>query len=42
MREAFELWCKKEGLPTHMDSRKAYMNAKTRLAWRSWKAAKES
>lgn len=38
MREAFERWAVVEGLPVNKGSKKEYLNAKTRLAWRAWKA----
>lgn len=38
MREAFERRAVAEGLPVNKGSRKEYLNAKTRLAWRMWKA----
>ena len=38
MREAFERWAVVEGLPINKGSKKEYLNVKTRLAWRAWKA----
>lgn len=38
MREAFERWAVVEGLPVNKGSKKEYLNVKTRLAWRVWKA----
>lgn len=38
MREAFERWAVVEGLPVNKGSKKEYLNVKTRLAWRAWKA----
>ena len=38
MREAFERRAVADGLPVNKGSRKEYLNAKTRLAWRMWKA----
>lgn len=38
MREAFERWAIVEGLPVNKGSKKEYLNVKTRLAWRAWKA----
>lgn len=38
LREAFERWAVIEGLPVNKGLKKEYMNAKTRLAWRAWKA----
>ena len=38
MREAFEWWAVVEGLPVNKGSKKEYLNVKTRLAWRAWKA----
>lgn len=39
MREAFERWAVVEGLPVNKGSKKEYLNVKTRLAWRAWKAS---
>lgn len=38
MREAFERRAVVEGLPVNKGSKKEYLNVKTRLAWRAWKA----
>lgn len=39
MREAFERWAVVvEGLPVNKGLKKEYLNVKTRLAWRAWKA----
>lgn len=38
MREAFERRAVADGLPVNKGSRNEYLNAKTRLAWRMWKA----
>lgn len=38
MREAFERWAVVEGLPVNKGPKRAYLNVKTRLAWRAWKA----
>lgn len=38
MREAFERWAVADGLPVNKGSRNEYLNVKTRLAWRAWKA----
>lgn len=38
MRAAFERWAVVEGLPVNKGSKKEYLNVKTRLAWRAWKA----
>ena len=38
MREAFERWAVVEGLPVNKGSKKEYLNVKTRLSWRAWKA----
>lgn len=38
MREAFERWAVVEGLPVNKGSKREYLNVKTRLAWRAWKA----
>lgn len=42
MREAFERWAAVEGLPVNKGSKKEYLNVKTRLAWRAWKAGVQS
>lgn len=38
MREAFERWTIVGGLPVNKGPEKEYLNVKTRLAWRAWKA----
>lgn len=38
MRKAFERWAVVEGLPVNKGSKNEYLNVKTRLAWRAWKA----
>lgn len=42
LREAFERWAVVEGLPVNKGSKKEYLNVKTRLAWRAWKAGVQS
>lgn len=42
MRQAFERWAVVEGLPVNKGLNKAYLNVKTRLAWRAWKASAQS
>lgn len=38
MRQAFERRAVADGLPVNKGSKKEYLNVKTRLAWRAWKA----
>ena len=42
MREAFERWAVVEGLTVNKGSKKEYLNVKTRLAWRAWKAGAQA
>lgn len=42
LREAFERWAVVEGLQVNKGSKKEYLNVKTRLAWRAWKAGVQS